>query len=288
MGRPGRAAGGHGVARSRAAGYPERVSPTVILLGLLLAGAAPDFTVALDAGHGGSNIGAAAAGLYEKQVTLDLARRVERRLAARKQVRAVLCRQDDTMVPVRTRVRCANQAGARLFVSIHANASPEGPSRGTQRGFELYVLPVRDVDTDAAAAAALAPGPAEAAFAAHRVHATAAESVAAAQRIGWRLGDALGLERDRGIKQEGAQLDVLQGLQMPGVLVEVGFLDHPEEGPFLASEEGRETIATALAKAIEDLRSREIRGRTDPAITGKHPPNPAREAGRSGPRPRKR
>jgi N-acetylmuramoyl-L-alanine amidase len=264
------------------------VAPTAILLALVLGGAEPDFTVALDAGHGGSNLGAAAAGLYEKQVTLDIARRVERRLRARKLVRVVLCRPDDALVPVRARVRCANQAGARLFVSIHANASPEGPSRGTQRGFELYVLPVRDVDTDAAAAAALARDPALGAFAAHRVHATAAESVAAAQRIGWRLGDALGLERDRGIKQEGAQLDVLQGLQMPGVLVEVGFLDHPEEGPYLASEPGREAVATALAKAIEDLRAREIRGRTDPAITARRPAPPSSEQARTPQRPHKR
>jgi N-acetylmuramoyl-L-alanine amidase len=243
----------------------------VLLLALVFAGAEPDFTVALDPGHGGSNVGAAAAGQYEKQVTLDIARRVERRLAIRHQVRTLLCRRDDTLVPVRARVRCANEAAARLFVSIHANASPEGSSRGSQRGFELYVLPVRDVDTDAAAAAALEKDSAEAAWAAHRVHATAAESVLAAQRIGWRLGDALGVDRDRGIKQAGAQLDVLQGLQMPAVLLEVGFLDHAEEGPYLASEEGRETIATALAKAIEDLRSREIRGRTDPSITARHP-----------------
>ena len=61
---------------------------------------------------------------------------------------------------------------------------------------------------------------------------------------------------------------------MPAVLVEIGFLDHPEEGPYLVSEEGRETIATALARAIEDLRARELRGRRDPAITSRHTPHP--------------
>ena len=77
------------------------------------------------------------------------------------------------------------------------------------------------------------------------------------------------MDRDRGIKQRGAQLDVLQGLQMPGVLVEVGFLDHPEEGPYLVTEEGREAVAGALAKAVEDLRAREVRGKTDPSITAR-------------------
>jgi N-acetylmuramoyl-L-alanine amidase len=144
-----------------------------------------------------------------------------------------------------------------------------GPKRGTQRGFELYVLPVEDVDADARAAAALVPDPADAAWAAHRVRAAATAALPAAQRIAWRLGDAVGVDRDRGIKQRGAQLDLLQGLQMPGVLVEVGFLDHPEEGPYLVTEEGREAVAGALAKAVEDLRAREVRGKTDPSITAR-------------------
>jgi N-acetylmuramoyl-L-alanine amidase len=233
----------------------------------------PIYTVAIDPGHGGSNLGATSrSGIHEKHLALDIARRVERRLRAGGKVNPVLCRTADVLVPVRARVRCANQAGARLFISVHANASPVGQARGSQRGFELYVSPVSDVDTDARAAAALAGDPAEAAWAANRVRAAAAESVSAAQRIAWRLGDALGVERDRGIKQLGAMLDVLQGLTMPGVLVEVGFIDHPEEGPFILSDGGREAIATALARAIEDVRARELRGRRDPAITSRHPP----------------
>ncbi len=245
----------------------------VVALGVLAAD--PSYTVALDPGHGGSNLGtASSSGVHEKQLVMDVARRIERRLRAGGKVKPVLCRSGDVLVPVRARVRCANESGARLFISLHANASPPGPTHGTQRGFELYVSPVSDVDTDARAAAALAPDPAEAAWAASRIRAVATESVAAAQRIGWCLGDALGLQRDRGIKQTGAQLDVLQGLKIPGVLVEIGFLDHPEEGPYLLSEEGRETIATALARAIEDLRARELRGRRDPAITSRHPAPP--------------
>ena len=54
---------------------------------------------------------------------------------------------------------------------------------------------------------------------------------------------------------------------MPAVLVEVGFLDHAEEGPFLLSEAGKKTVAAALAGAITDLRSRELRGQRDPMTT---------------------
>lgn len=227
------------------------------------------FTVALDPGHGGTNLGTASQrpGTFEKHITMDLARRVALRLGREKNLRVVLCRDGDVLLPMRARVRCANQAGARLFLSLHANASPAGPSRGTQRGFELYVLSAQDVERDAQAAAVREADDAAAVFAAHRVRATAFESLEAARRVRWRLADTVGAAWDRGIKQDGAALDVLQGLAMPAVLVEVGFLDNPVEGPALLSDAGLDKIAAALAEAVTDQRARELRGKTDPWIT---------------------
>ena len=239
-----------------------------LLMTLAVTGEVPVFTVALDAGHGGTNLGAAGLvpDLYEKRVTLEIARRVRRRLAAERGLRLVLCRDSDVLVPMRARVRCANGAGARLFLSIHANASPTA-RRGAQRGFELYVMPPADVDADIEVATLSAGSEVDAAWAGHQIRATAAESLAAARRIEWQLADSLGADRDRGIKQSGAALDVLQGLAMPAVLIEVGFIDHEEEGKTLATEAGWEAVAAALAKAITDLRARELRGRADPSIT---------------------
>src|SRR5262245_4980208 len=96
---------------------------------------AAHLTVVLDPGHGGSNTGAAGVveGLYEKRITVAIARRVARRLQAAGAT-VVLTRSTDTYVGLRERVRRAS--GADLFVSLHANASP-GRS---QRGFETYVL----------------------------------------------------------------------------------------------------------------------------------------------------
>ncbi len=235
----------------------------------LVAAGEPAFTVALDPGHGGSNRGAPTmqAGQFEKHLTLTLAKRIQQNLASEPGLRVVLCRDRDVLVPVRTRVRCANQAGARLFISLHANAvRPERPP-GSQHGFEIYVLPVADVEQEATQAALLEEDDTDAAWAGHRTRQTAAETLAAARRIRWRLADALGEDRDGGIKQGGATLDVLLGLRMPAVLVEVGYLDHPEEGPYLLSPEGIKTIASALAGAITDLRSREARGHKDPMAT---------------------
>ena len=267
-------------------------SATSILVTLLAATTSESpFVVALDPGHGGSNRGAPTASpeLYEKHLTLDIARLVQRRLLGEPGLKIVLCRTGDFLVPIRARARCANQARARLFLSIHANAASVEQGPGSQRGFEIFVLPTSDVDQEVTRAALLADDDAQAAWAAHRARATAVDSLAAARRIRWRLSDALGSDRDRGIKQTGATLDVLQGLDMPAVLVEVGFLDHAEEGRLLISEEGKKIVATALAGAITDIRSRELRGQRDPMTTTPPGQRRGRTAGQaasvSGPRP---
>jgi N-acetylmuramoyl-L-alanine amidase len=251
------------------------VAPGIAVLPLLLLVGADggSFTVALDPGHGGSNRGAPTKqdGYFEKHLTLALAKQVQRLLAGEKDLRVVLCRASDVLVPVRARVRCGNEAAARLFVSLHANAAGGGEAPGSQRGFEIFVLPVADMDREVARAALLAKDDADAAWAGHKLRTAAEQSLAAARRFEWRLADTLGRDRDRGIKQAGATLDVLQGLEMPAVLVEIGFLDHEEEGPFLLSEKGQRAVAKALAGAITDLRARELRGRKEPMITAPRP-----------------
>jgi N-acetylmuramoyl-L-alanine amidase len=249
------------------------VATLAVLLVLSAGGGAPGFTVVIDPGHGGSNRGAPTKkpDAFEKHVTLAIAKRVQRLLAVEKNLKVVLCRSTDVFMPMRARVRCGNQAGARLFISLHANAAGPAEAPGSQKGFEIYLLPVGEVDKEVARVALLAPDESEAAWSGHQVRTAAEQSLAAARRIEWRLADTLGRERDRGIKQEGATLDVLQGLDMPAVLVEIGFLDHAEEGPYLLSEEGQSTIATALAGAITDLRSREQRGLKEPMTTAPRP-----------------
>ena len=229
------------------------------------------FTLALDAGHGGTNLGAAglAPGFYEKRVTLEIARRVKKHLSRQRGIAVVLCRNKDELVPIRARVRCANEARADLFISLHTNASPDGSSRGTQIGFEQYVLPVDIADREAVLAAASATDPVDAAWESQRVHLLVQASLEAAKRIELELADALGADRDRGVKQLGAFLDVLAGLQMPGILIEVGFIDHPQEGIEMTTDQGQERIAAALAKAVSDLAARAKRARTDPSITGR-------------------
>jgi N-acetylmuramoyl-L-alanine amidase len=263
----------------------------LLLPSLLLAGPGTSvFTVAIDPGHGGSNRGAPTkqAGYFEKQLTLSLAKRIERRLVGVKDVKVVLCRTSDVYMPMRNRVRCGNEAGARLFISLHANAAGAEDPPGSKRGFEIFVLPAADVDKEVARVALLAKDDAEAAWAGHQIRIAAEQSLEAARRISWRLADTLGRDRDRGIWQKGATLDVLQGLEMPAVLVEVGFLDHEEEGPFLLSDQGQRAVAKALAGAITDLKSREQRGRKEPMTTSPRPGQAAAKERRSLPQPQPR
>ena len=87
----------------------------------------------------------------------------------------------------------------------------------------------------------------------HRVRAAAGRSTVAARLFEHRLKEALGTHASRGIRQRGASLDVLRGTGAPGVLVEVGFLDHADEGAQLVSPAGQDRIAQALARAIVDF-----------------------------------
>jgi len=225
----------------------------------------PAIVVALDPGHGGTNLSASApfAGLYEKNVTLALAERVRELLEAAPQeagegssesgaprFRVVLCRSADRLVAIRARARCAEQSGASLFLSLHTNAVPAGVTPGSQHGFEVFVLGPREIEDDAALAALRAPDDVEAVWQSHVVRATGERALALAHAVDEALTHALGPEARRGVKQSGADLDVLRGAGTPAALVEVGFLDHPEEGARLATASGREPMAQGLASAI--------------------------------------
>ena len=214
--------------------------------------------VAIDPGHGGTNLGAAGPihGLYEKNVTLALAERVQALLADPGEsadsptIAVLLCRNSDELVPIRARARCAAETGARLFITLHANAVPPGVSPQAQNGYEIFVLGPREVEDDVALAALAERNDARAAFAAHQVRASAEQSIRLAGVLSRHLTRELGASGWRGVKQSGAALDVLRGARTAAVLVEVGFLSHPAEGARLMTSAGREPIARALAAGI--------------------------------------
>jgi N-acetylmuramoyl-L-alanine amidase len=113
--------------------------------------ATPLRLIVLDAGHGGHDPGAiGVTGLEEKDVVLDVTRRVARMLEDRLEVKVLLSREDDRFVPLRDRTSFANRQRADLFVSIHANAHREA----SQIGVETYFLSSEATDNAARQVAA--------------------------------------------------------------------------------------------------------------------------------------
>lgn len=230
------AVAGGGSARAQGAAQPPRARPLVVL----------------DPGHGGSNPGAMGVldGLYEKHLTLALARQVRERLVAAG-VDVVLTRARDATLTLRQRVADANRRGADVFVSIHGNASMER----VQRGYETFVLTASGVDIDGRALRSETGAPrlgvdAETALVLDDLERGAAQWEAAelAATVQRELRAVRGPAGDRGVRQDAHH--VLLGATMPAVLVEVGFIDHPVEGRELATPEVQAQIADALAKAI--------------------------------------
>lgn len=221
-------------------------------------------TVVIDPGHGGSNTGAPGRnGALEKQVTLAIARALEKRLAG-ESVDVVLTRERDTYLTLRERSRRANAAHADVFVSLHANATRDHG----RRGVETYALSREATDVEARRASRrVGDGPA-ALLADLRLLEAHKQSLALARLVQRRLADARGAADpgkqgyDRGAKT--ASYDVLAGVDGAAVLVEVGFIDHPVEGVELQRPEVQERIAGAIAEAIFDwaAHSRPLTGPT--------------------------
>ncbi len=212
--------------------------------------------IVVDPGHGGDDIGArSGVGLLEKNLTLAIARQVQRVLETRGHT-VRLTRSSDEARALTDRTAMANRLEARAFVSLHANAS----TAASVRGAETYYMSLGQGASDAAAAATAAlenqaevgnPGSSPLDLilwdlAQSEVLNESAELALAVQR---RLNELLGL-RDRGVKQ--APFVVLTGATMPAVLVEVGFLSNPAEAELLTSSEHQQRLAEAIALGIED------------------------------------
>ncbi len=167
--------------------------------------------VALDPGHGGRDPGAIGpSGLREADVVLDIGLSI-RDLLTSDGVRVMMVRDTDTTVELADRPRVARDAGATLFVSLHANAS----ARAAVNGSETYYL--------------------------------TPQSLALAQMIQDELGIVLGIP-SRGIKT--ANFLVLRDSGVPTVLVETAFISHSDDETRLRDQGFRRRIAEAVYRGI--------------------------------------
>ncbi len=211
-------------------------------------------TVVLDPGHGGEDEGARGlGGVLEKDLVLDVTRRLAARLRARK-LNVVMTRIDDRTVPLEARTSLANDARGDLFVSIHANAH-----RSKQpRGIETFFASLEATDEEARKLADLensAFGEAPPAARGDPLVALLGDLIATehlvesqhfARLAQTELAGTAGTSR--GVKQ--APFVVLMGVQMPASLVEIGFISNPQDARSLGKDSRRNALADALARAV--------------------------------------
>lgn len=223
--------------------------------------------VVLDAGHGGAQAGARAPdGFAEKDLCLQLARRVKAVLEARGSAEVSLTREGDEDVPLKERVARANARRPDAFVSLHANSMPTRKQRAKVAGVETFFLSAFATSESARAAAARenaegGGGGAQGAARPEGADDTLAfilsdlkrtEAHHDAGRLAYALhGRVIQGTRapDRGVQQ--APFFVLTGVEAPAVLVEVGFISHPDEGARLRSAAYQDRLARAIAEGLE-------------------------------------
>jgi len=214
--------------------------------------------VVIDAGHGGKDPGAIGrTGLREKEVTLDIAKRLSS-LLNNDGVQTALVRSTDRFVELDDRVRITNKSGAALFVSIHANANP---SRKLS-GFEVYYVAPRLSDAERAMSSAKNdklevngsfsgnPSLVLKALLWDMIH---TYNKASAVKLSRNICDATSCILDtkvRGVKS--ANYHVLRGAAIPAVLVEVGFLSNSSEEAELKNGAYRQRVAQAIHDGLRD------------------------------------
>jgi len=216
-------------------------------------------TVVLDPGHGGADPGAiGVGGLREKDVTLELARRVAPRLRERGFL-VVLTREGDRTLSLEERTAIAAGSRGDLFVSLHANAAPR---RGV-RGVETYYLDTSN-ERQSLRVAARENGMAPRDFdlldrtlVRLRMAETSSYSALLARTIQGHVVQGVG-RRYRGLEDLGVKQGpfyVLFLSSMPSVLVEVGFVTHREEARRLRSGLYLDHMAESLARALSTYRA---------------------------------
>ncbi|KLE35428.1 N-acetylmuramoyl-L-alanine amidase family protein [Aurantiacibacter luteus] len=224
--------------------------------------------VVIDAGHGGPDPGAVGEGVREKTVVLGLARALRDRLLAEGGIRVAMTRDEDRLVVLGERAEIARALGADLFVSIHADSA--GEKEGVE-GASIYTLS-ETASSEAAARFAERENEADTVngidlsgndravndilveLSQRRTSGASDQFASLIEREGQ------GTLRFHPQPRRSAALAVLRAPDVPAVLYEAGFVTNPREAEALASPEGQERFAEALARAIRIFFARQSGG----------------------------
>lgn len=217
--------------------------------------------IVLDPGHGGIDVGtrSPATGTFEKNVVLDIARLLQRKLEQGGRYDVRLTRSDDTFIPLGDRVKLARSMQADLFLSIHADAEYDHSVRGAT----IYTLDDRASDAQAAALAAkenasdviagVVPQETADDVADILIDLTVRETKQFSQVLARNLVDDLRAvgKLVKSNPHRSANFRVLKAHDIPSALVELGFLSNKQDEVLMMSPEWRERTTGALVDAID-------------------------------------
>lgn len=196
-----------------------------------LSDAAAKHIVVIDPAHGGRDKGSVGIDkVAEKDVTLAIALALQKELAKEKNIEVVLTRNSDKTVSLEERQKDIMKINPALVLSLHANAG----FGKTASGFELYYPGFKDDAASGKAAKNQYLG----------------DTVKLARLVQKNL-DILFPRKGRGLREAGVPL--AEGLTVPVLVVEMGFLTNPDDQEKLTSEKKQKEIAGALAKSIKSF-----------------------------------
>jgi len=221
-----------------------------------------DVVVAVDAGHGGDDVGALGRSrrTYEKDVVLQIAKRLADIINAEPGMRAVLTRTGDYFIPLRKRMEIAREQRADLFVSVHADAFRDPRAKGTS----VYVLSNRGASSEAARWLAESENASDLVGGVSlddkdevlasvlldlSQSATRQTSLEAADNVYNELSKQTTVH---GRRVQHAGFVVLKSPDIPSMLVETGFISNPTEEGKLRDPKHQQRLAGAVFKGVRD------------------------------------
>ncbi|WP_273412721.1 N-acetylmuramoyl-L-alanine amidase family protein [Prevotella aurantiaca] len=251
----------------------RRVSLFLIIFSLfaLASVSAKDkFTLVIDPGHGGKDVGAVGAISNEKNINLTIAlafgKLVESNLS---DVNVIYTRKTDVFIPLKERADIANKAKADLFISVHTNSVP--PTKTPPQGFQVYTLGMHrakdnlDVAMRENSVISLEKGyektyegfdprSSESYIMFEILQSANMEKSVELAKLIQRSVCSKASRNDKGVHQAGFL--VLRETSMPSCLIELGFITHEEEEQFLNSPRGINLMARGIYEAFVEYKNR--------------------------------
>lgn len=214
--------------------------------------------IVIDPGHGGSDSGAVGNGLKEKNVVLATSKKLGA-LLQKRGYRVLYTRSTDVFINLRSRTIFAGKKNADMFISIHANAAPNASAASRMSGVETFFLSPARSERSKNAAALENKGDLEDMNTFSKqtfLNFLNREKIISSNKLAIDIQSYMlssvkksFKSKDGGVRE--APFWVLVGATMPAVLVEIGYITHPDEGKNLGKSAYQDRIAQGIANGVD-------------------------------------